>query len=258
VRSAQVDDEAMFFLDALARSDMHCTPTEFVGAYSDSEALLGVLMMRQPYCHIIWHRHEVLAPFAEYLRRTRTTAWVSGTRPQAEAFLAYFTGEEVVLRQEGTTCVLTLSRLSAVPNRLVRCATQADVARILALEQGVRLHDGGETLAAIARRHIIAERVQAQTAYIAEGHGEVVAIAYADIVLPDAAQVCEVATAPAYRNQGFATACVATLCRALLRHVKQVFLTYADGNLAAARAYDKIGFQPYRRRLRAQLILAAR
>lgn len=62
------------------------------------------------------------------------------------------------------------------------------------------------------------------------------------MVRPHAALIGGVYTRPRARGQGNATACVAALCRYLLREVETVTLTAEADNPAAYAMYVRIGF----------------
>ena len=248
-------DEAMFFLDPLLRYGITAAQQAFWGGYDAENRLLGVMLCGGQSCHVLWQNRAVLPLFADFVRHRYDIIRFTGPTWFAQAFLAQFSAETVRLRQEGTTCVLTSQRLQSIDCRAARRATLADMPHILALEQRVAVHDHSERRDPAARRPTIRQRITAYPTYVAEAAGRVVAVAYTDAAIPQAAHVCEVATDPAYRNHGFATVCVAALCTDLLRWVDRVFLTYADGNSVAARAYDRIGFLPYAKRLRARLVV---
>lgn len=76
------------------------------------------------------------------------------------------------------------------------------------------------------------------TAAYAE-NGDLAATAFADI-LGNYAYLREVACAPAYRRQGYASSCVRTLCRDLRGSVAHIFLSCAPNN---ELFYQKSGFQ---------------
>lgn len=267
VQSTVAMDEAMFFMAYLAQNRIDNHRAMIFGAYNDRGQMVGALLINGDDCHVIWTHRRVLPLFAETLRQCVTTVRISGPTALCGAFLEHFSDEEIAFEQAGTTCVLSPQTIRPVRLRPIRCATLADVAGILMLEQRVQVSDQGKQPAepwrhaagySEQRQRIISERVQTRTAFIGEHNEQTVAVAYADVVLPQAAQICEVATAAACRNQGFGSACVATLCQHLFTRTERIFLTYADDNDAAARAYQKIGFLPYAKRLRAQLVMETR
>lgn len=251
-------DEAMFFLDPLQRHGVVRPQTHYWGAYDQRARLVGVMLLQGQEGNVVWSAPAVPSCFAELLRQEPQRLRMSGPASLAAVFLRQFTEAELSRRQHGTTCVLTPSHLRPVPYRPVRRATAADVEAILALEQRVLLYDQGQHLETAARRAVIAQRLAAYSVYLVEVEERAVAIAYTDVEIPAAAHVCEVATDPAYRQQGLGTACVAALCGDLLRRVECVFLTYANENTPAARAYHNIGFLPCAARQRACLTLNVR
>jgi len=57
------------------------------------------------------------------------------------------------------------------------------------------------------------------------------------------AVVANVMTHPAYRDRGYATACVGALTAALLREVRDVVLNVAPENAPAIRVYQRLGYR---------------
>lgn len=257
VRDAVSMDEAMFFLDPLQRYGVGNPRAQFIGAYDEHTRLVGVLLRHGSECNVVWSAPAAAPRLAGVLRQSGQRVRLSGPAPRAEAFLRHFVDAELTHRQYGTTCVLTPSTVRAVALQPTRRATAADVEAILALEQRVLAHDQQQHLATTARREVISQRIASYSVWIAADETRAVAVAYTDVEISAAAHVCEVATDPAYRSQGFGTACVAALCQDLLRRVERVFLTYAHGNAPAARAYAKIGFHPWAARQRVSLALDA-
>jgi ribosomal protein S18 acetylase RimI-like enzyme len=250
-------DEAMFFLDPLCRYGLVSAHATFFGGYDDDDTMIGAMLLSGDNCYVVWNQREIVPLLTNILRTEYANVRISGLTWLSEPVLAQFAEEELAWRQQGTTCALTKYSLQSIQYQPTRRATLADVPRIIELERRVMAHDQGQSLVTVARQKIVQERITTYTAYIAEVGKKVVAVAYTDIEIPQAAHVCEVATDPAYRNQGFGAACVAALCADLLNRVERIFLTYADNNTAAARTYRKIGFIPWSRRQRAQLVLGA-
>jgi ribosomal protein S18 acetylase RimI-like enzyme len=250
-------DEAMFFLDPLCRYGLVSAHATFFGGYDDDDTMIGAMLLSGDNCYVVWNQGEIVPLLTNILRTEYANVRISGLTWLSEPVLAQFAEEELAWRQQGTTCALTKYSLQSIQYQPTRRATLADVPRIIELERRVMAHDQGQSLVTVARQKIVQERITTYTAYIAEVGKKAVAVAYTDTEIPQAAHVCEVATDPAYRNQGFGAACVAALCADLLNQVERIFLTYADNNTAAARTYRKIGFIPWSRRQRAQLLLGA-
>jgi hypothetical protein len=55
----------------------------------------------------------------------------------------------------------------------------------------------------------------------------------------------DVYTPPEYRNRGYATSCVAALCRELLRDFRFIVLFTDISNPVPNSIYKRIGFEPY-------------
>lgn len=79
-----------------------------------------------------------------------------------------------------------------------------------------------------------------------EDHGRIVSIASATAFTPDAAMIIGVGTLEAYRNKGYAMACVKVLCDFLYQRNQKGVLFYV--NPEAGKIYHTIGFidqEPY-------------
>lgn len=246
-------DEAMFFLDPLKRHGLHGSHAIFFGGFDSTATLQGVMVVKDNACHTVWSDPSVLPLFATILQRDYPQGCIRGLRQFVEPFVAHFSSAAFASQQQSTMCELTARSMHSVPPRHTRRATLDDVATLVALEQRVAAHDHGTPPDLATRQATIAERILHYTVYMAEANGQAVAVAYTDTEMLPVAHVCDVATDPDYRNQGFGTACVAALCRDLLLRVTSIFLTYADGHAAAARACEKIGFVPCAQRQHAVL-----
>jgi predicted GNAT family acetyltransferase len=93
------------------------------------------------------------------------------------------------------------------------------------------------------RRWVEARRSRA---LVAEAGGEIVFAGYADVRLPEGWLLQGVYTWPAWRRRGLASAGIAALCRAgAAAGAEHVQLSVVDGNRAALRLYETLGFQPF-------------
>ncbi len=245
--------EGLFFRSVLCHDGLDSQQAAFFGSFDEGE-LVAVMLIHGPKCHIIGHSDLGLGMLVHHLRRVRSHIGLEGATPHVQACVKRFGKGEVAHLEEGIPCRLTRQTIQSIPTHTTRGATLDDLPQILALEQQTgRL---GQVAECVMRQPIIARRVCLGRVYVAEADRQIVSVAYADVALSPAAEICEVATSPSHRNRGLGTACVAALCRALLRErVEQIFLTYAKGNTAAARTYKKIGFRAsrYGRRLRADV-----
>lgn len=187
-------------------------------------------------------------PFVQAWLRRERVRYVNGVRRYVEPVLAAFETDQVVRQEDSALALLKRDsfRPHAVdrsPGRVYR-ATSDDLdgatrAHVAAPDEFTQLdfEERRGTLRAVLtdgwRRLFVAQApdgtVAAAAQTIAEG--------------AELAVVGGVVTDPAYRGQGYATACTAALCAELLDEGKRVYLFYSKGNVPAARAYASIGFE---------------
>ncbi len=85
-------------------------------------------------------------------------------------------------------------------------------------------------------------------ARVVEAEGRVVFVGYADVQRPDGWLIQGVYTWPEARRRGYATQGVAALCReAFETGADHVQLAVVDGNEAATRLYERLGFKVFGR-----------
>jgi len=85
-------------------------------------------------------------------------------------------------------------------------------------------------------------------ARVIEDEGGVVFVGYADVQRPEGWLLQGIYTWPHKRRQGFATAGTSALCReAFEGGADHVQLSVVEGNRAAERLYERLGFEPYSR-----------
>lgn len=121
--------------------------------------------------------------------------------------------------------------------RRVRPAALDDVPRILALRNGIEefevVNDG-----ALLRQNLACGEARA---WVIEERGRVVAVAQTAAESRGLAMIVGVATHQEWRRRGYATACMAALCRELVAEGKTLCLFY--DNLEAGRIYKRLGFE---------------
>lgn len=91
----------------------------------------------------------------------------------------------------------------------------------------------------------VVELVRKSDAYVWENDNEIVSMAVRRRRTNHGYAIGPVYTPRQYRNRGFATACVGSLCQELLGSGKHFCTLFADvSNPASNRVYQKIGFSP--------------
>lgn len=73
--------------------------------------------------------------------------------------------------------------------------------------------------------------------------GRLVAMAATHFATPEVIEIGHVATDPAHRRQGFASACTAALAQAAFKLAPRVFLMVLEQNTPALAAYKRLGFR---------------
>lgn len=259
-------DEAVFFLDPLYKKGVDGEEADFFGELDQKDTLVGAMVITGQRCNVLWQSREYLAECATILRRVGGYVSVEGPKDLAVPFLTNFTEREIASPvQEGTTCGLESQLLSAtladilkrVQPNTPRRALLNDVDRIIAMETYIDQDESVSTYSRLPdRKDTIQYLIDNYTTYIVEVDDEVVSVAYTDKEVPHGAHIVQVSTHPNHRGLGFARACTAAICAELfdrMEPLQRIFLTYADGNDPARYAYEKIGFTPIRKRVRARL-----
>jgi predicted GNAT family acetyltransferase len=82
-------------------------------------------------------------------------------------------------------------------------------------------------------------------AWVIEERGQIVAVAQSAAESERLAMIVGVCTHPAWRQRGYASACMARLCRALSAEGKIPCLFYDNPN--AGRIYKRLGFEDFAR-----------
>ncbi len=130
----------------------------------------------------------------------------------------------------------------------VRNARQGDFDTLVAFYTAYALESLGETNREKARATAIEDfglRLNAESQFVLEIAGEIVAASAINAYVWPAVQIGAVWTPPPARGRGFARACVAGSLQILAKEVgvTEAILFTGDDNLAARRSYDAIGFQ---------------
>jgi ribosomal protein S18 acetylase RimI-like enzyme len=100
----------------------------------------------------------------------------------------------------------------------------------------------------------VAPRLEQGAAFLAEVDGAPAGFLIASRSRPDIGHVDDVYVLPQYRRRGVATALVHHLAAAFReRGVEHVALDVDQGNVAAQRLYERLGFRPYATRLAAEV-----
>lgn len=185
--------------------------------------------------------------------------WYAHLAPDADvqevaAMLSMIAADAELCGEGASVCRIAAAlhlEMESVPFLRLRTAVSARDARCVPAEGGAQLREVYELIAKtgvfampefeefyLLRRTLIAKGLSRTRAIWKDGY--IAATASVLFESPDAAMLGMVATDPACRGAGFATALVAALCAELCSESKQVYI--ASYNPAALRIYERIGF----------------
>ncbi|MBO8172246.1 MAG: GNAT family N-acetyltransferase [Bacillaceae bacterium] len=178
------------------------------------------------------------APFADIIKQDPDFEVLQGPKEIVSRFRDFISIGDV---KETYFAELDDGRLlpEEIPDGIrVEKATIDDVDEILALRRQIKEF----TIGPNAREMMIRKfKTGAGKIYIIRKEGKMIATASTTAENSYTAMIVGVATLPEYRNRGYATACMAQLCRDLLAEGKKSCLFY--DNPAAGSIYRRIGFR---------------
>jgi predicted GNAT family acetyltransferase len=147
-------------------------------------------------------------------------------------------------------CRLEARDFQPSPAPGVRLAAAADLALLtdLYVQGDASSRLGREQVSGHLERQLAGARFHVRLA-----GDEIVCAAAAVAEAESTAMIVSVLTAPAARNRGHASAVVSSLCADLLARGKAPHLFYKEGNEAAGRVYERLGFAPIGRWMLARL-----
>ena len=137
--------------------------------------------------------------------------------------------------------------LREAPGPRTRPAAPPDlVALVVAARESLREEERPDPFAGDARGFRRWVRGRVERARVVEHAGRVVFVGYADVQRPEGWLIQGVYTWPEFRRRGFAAAGVSDLCReAFAAGARHVQLAVVEGNAAAERLYEGLGFEPF-------------
>ena len=205
---------------------------EFWGSFDVKERLQAILNLAPTQFRALWNSKESLLPMIELVRNRYSQVSTSSQAHQLEPLLTFFTPEEITFNQRGTACTLKHDDFTMYYSPAVRKANSDDIEKILWLFP----EDPG------LERSRLTASLSHCTVFVIVLDEKIVSIARTDVETPNAAHIVGVATHPSFTGKGYATYCVSALCEDIFTRCENIFLAYADGNDAAGRVYEKLGF----------------
>lgn len=251
-RSARLN---LFLLDLALRLDDPASSRargELLGAWRGEE-LVGVASVQPSLVLDATAEPEALAAFFPYLGTVASGLVKSGAEVVAPLFAWLENhGRQILLDRIEHAFALEPgeARLPAPPRGVrVRSADVDDLPALVEASRASLLEedrpDPTESDAAGFKRWV-AGRIR--QAVVAEEHGRVGFVGYADVRSPRGWLLQGVYTWPSFRRHGLARAGVAELCRrAFAERADHVQLAVVDGNAPAIALYEGLGFRRFAR-----------
>ncbi|MHC5021785.1 MAG: GNAT family N-acetyltransferase [Planctomycetota bacterium] len=224
-------------------------PTEMIGAWR-GETLLAVAALR-PTVAVSAAPPEVLELFLPYLEPLAVGLMKSATEVVDPLWrqLGRSRRRHVLLDRLETAYAVRPHEANPAevrPHERVRAANPDDLdSLVVAARESLREEDRPDPFAGDVRsfRRWVEGRVA--RARVVESQGVIVCVGYADVRLREGWLIQGVYTWPEARRRGFARTGVADLCRqAFSAGAEHVQLAVVDGNRAAERLYESLGFKP--------------
>jgi RimJ/RimL family protein N-acetyltransferase len=244
----------LFLLDLAERLGAPPAPgearTELVGAWRGDE-LVAVAALR-PTVAISAAPLEVLDAFLPYLEPLGV-ALVKSSIEVVDALwrqLGRGRKRHVLLDRLETAYMIREggARLAEVrPQERVRAAAVSDLEPlIVAARESLREEDRPDPFSGDVRSFKRWVRGRVARARVVESQGAIVCVGYADVRLREGWLLQGVYSWPEARRRGFARTGVSDLCReAFAAGADHVQLAVVDGNEAAHRLYEGLGFKPF-------------
>jgi RimJ/RimL family protein N-acetyltransferase len=243
----------LFLLDLAMRLGAPPSPgearTEMLGAWRGDE-LVAVVSLR-PTVAVSTAPVEVLDAFLPHLEPLGVGLVKSSTEAVDRLWPKLGRGRKryVLLDRLETAYAIRAdeARLADVrPHECARAAALEDLEPlIVAARESLREEDRPDPFSGDVRSFKRWVRGRVARARVIESDGAIVCVGYADVRLHEGWLLQGVYTWPKARRRGFAATGVSDLCReAFAAGAEHVQLAVVDGNEAARRLYEGLGFKP--------------
>ena len=245
----------LFLLDLAANLGERSVPgearTEIVAAWQDGE-IVGMVGLHPTVILDANVGEEAVEAFIPYLNRlkvglvkSRTPTvdllWRELSARRSRRVLVDRIEIAYALYEGDSKCIEPIAGESA------RCATDSDLDDlVVAARESLREEDRPDPFVGDAKgfRHWVRGRVG--RARVVEIDGRVVMVGYADVQRPEGWLLQGIYTWPQFRQRGLASFGVSELCReAFCAGADHVQLAVVEGNAAAQRLYENLGFKPF-------------
>jgi len=245
----------LFLLDLAANLGGHSVPgearTEIVAAWQNGE-IVGMVGLHPTVILDAHAGEEVVEAFIPYLNRLKV-GLVKSRAPTVDLLwrqLSARRSRRVLVDRIEVAYALQPENWNPVERtgvEPVRCARDADLEDlVVAARESLREEDRPDPFVGDAEgfRHWVRGRVG--RARVVEIDGRVVMVGYADVQRPEGWLLQGIYTWPEFRQRGLASFGVSELCReAFCAGADHVQLAVVEGNTAAQRLYENLGFKPF-------------
>jgi RimJ/RimL family protein N-acetyltransferase len=245
----------LFLLDLAARLGTPPTPgeaqTKIVGAWRDDE-IVGMAGLHPTVILDASAGKDAIEAFIPYLERIKV-GLVKSLVPTVdllwEAFCARSSRHVIVDRIEIAYALdeSDSKPVEPIADEFARCATNSDLDDlVVAAFESLREEGRPDPFVGDTggfRRWV---RGRVARARVVESAGRVAMVGYADVQRPEGWLLQGIYTWPKSRQRGLASFGVSELCReAFAAGANHVQLAVVEGNAAAQRLYESLGFKPF-------------
>jgi len=245
----------LFLLDLTARlghpPEPGESPTEIVGAWCDDD-IIGMAGVRPSVVLDARSGKEAIEAFLPYMENL-SVGLVKSFAPVVDGLWSQLSkrgSRRAIIDRVETTYVLREADarlVEARPDERGRVATKRDLGSlVIAARESLREESRPDPFSGDIRGFQRWVRGRIPRARVVEIAGQVAMVGYADVQRPEGWLLQGIYTWPKCRRRGIASFGLSELCREAFRAgADHVQLAVVDGNIAAQRLYERLGFSPF-------------
>jgi ribosomal protein S18 acetylase RimI-like enzyme len=242
----------LFLLDLTARLDCPPEPgeipTQLVGAWCNDE-IIGIAGLRPSVVLDSGAGKEAIEAFLPYME-SLSVGLVKSFAPVVDELWNHLSGRysrRTIIDRVETTYVLRegdATLVDARPDERGRAATDRDLGNlVIAARESLREESRPDPFSGDIKGFQRWVRGRIPRARVVESAGQVAMVGYADVQRPEGWLLQGIYTWPRCRRRGIASFGLSELCREAFRAgADHVQLAVVDGNAAAQRLYEGLGF----------------
>ena len=227
------------------------SPTEIVGAWCNDD-IIGMAGLRPSVVLDAGSGREVVEAILPYIE-SLSVGLVKSCAPVVDELWSRLSkrgSRRTIIDRIETTYVLREADarlVEARPDERDRVATKRDLGSlVVAARESLREESRPDPFSGDIRGFQRWVRGRVPRARVVETAGQIAMVGYADVQRPEGWLVQGIYTWPKCRRRGIATYGLSALCREAFRAgADHVQLAVVDGNIAAQRLYERLGFSPY-------------